>query len=126
MNNSVSLSRMAASAVVGLSAAMVTFVAGIPSSDAGGACYSFVRSDAQRVIVRRESHGNPHAQNPRSSAFGCGQLLTATRVVHGRRLGIDPNTRHPAEQMRLMSSYIDDRYGSDWAALAHKNRTGWY
>lgn len=93
---------------------------------AGATCYAHVRSDAQRRLVQRESDGNPHARNPRSTAFGCGQLLRATRHHFGRRLGIHPDTTDPGQQMRLMGAYIDDRYGSDDAALGHSMRRGWY
>ena len=76
--------------------------------------------------MRRESGGNPHADNATSTAFGCGQLLRMQRSHWGRRLGIHPDTTSAREQMRMMSAYSDDRYGSDEAALAHHRRVGWY
>ncbi len=95
-------------------------------AEAGGACFAYVRSDAQRRLVQRESGGNPAAANPTSTARGCGQLLRATRRHFGRRLGINPDTTSAAEQMRMMHAYVDDRYGSDERALAHSLDRGWY
>lgn len=93
---------------------------------ASGACFAHVRSDAQRRLVQRESGGNPHADNPKSSAFGCLQLIRAQRAKYGRRIGVHPDTTDAAAQMRMGSLYIDHRYGSDAAALAFHDRRGWY
>lgn len=89
-------------------------------------CYEHVRSEAQFVLVSRESRGNPKADNPRSSAFGCGQLIAKQRRHYGRILRINPNTTDPAEAIALMTAYITDRYGTDEKALTHHNRKGWY
>lgn len=97
-----------------------------PAHAAERPCYRHVRSAAQRELVRRESSGSPHARNRRSTAFGCLQLLRATRNAMGRRLGINPDTTSAAQQMRMGSLYIDLRYGTDHAALAHHDARGWY
>lgn len=97
-----------------------------PARAETGDCYAHVRSDAQFRLVARESRGNPLARNRHSTAFGCGQLLRATRRHFAERLGVHPDTTRPGEQMRLMGAYTDARYGSDERALAHSLRTGWY
>ena len=113
-------------AVVLLLAATVATPAGAYSGARAGSCYTYARSAAVAAILARESHGSPSADNPRSSAFGCGQLLYGMRLKYGRALGINPNTRDPAKQMRIMHAYIDDRYGSDARALAFWRRHHWY
>lgn len=61
-----------------------------------------------------ESHWNPKARNPHSTAAGIPQLL-----------GLD--TRLPAAtQMRLGMKYVTHRYGTPCNALTHHNRFGWY
>lgn len=110
-----------------LALATILVAAGTPGATAsGGACFRHVRSDAQRELVRRESGGDPLADNPDSTAYGCGQLLRATRRQFGRMLGIHPDTASAAQQMRMMSAYTDHRYGSDDAALDHHRRRRWY
>lgn len=110
-----------------IAAVLTVLAATTPPADADTtSCYPHVRSAAQRRLVQRESRGNPHAKNPHSTAFGCGQLLARTRTHFGRRLGIHPNTRDPAKQMRMMSAYIDTRWRTDHAALAHSLTHGWY
>lgn len=83
-------------------------------------------NSAETRLVRRESGGRTSAKNPRSSAFGIGQLTTANRVQHGRRCRVHPNTRSRAGQLCMMRSYIRSRYGSADRALAHHLRRGWY
>lgn len=95
-------------------------------ADASGACYRYVRSDAQRRLVHRESRGDPRAQNEKSSAFGCLQLIRANRVTFAKRLGVNPDTTDPRAQMRMGSMYIDQRFGSDDRALAFHLQNGWF
>lgn len=54
------------------------------SSSSGGSNYSYVgegdcyANDIPDYIISRESGGNPNAQNPSSSAWGCAQWLEST------------------------------------------------
>lgn len=89
-------------------------------------CYNFARSTAQAKIVYKESRGDPTAKNPRSSAFGCGQLLYSTRIRYAKYCNYDPHTLDIEDQMCMMSAYIDDRYGSDERALNWHRRYNWY
>lgn len=89
-------------------------------------CYQHVRSDAQRTLVTRESRGIPTARNRHSSARGCGQLLAVQRRHYNPPCGAGPNSLDPAVQVCAMGKYVDDRYGSDDAALAHSDKYGWY
>lgn len=77
-------------------------------------------------IIQHESSGNVNADNPRSTAFGLGQLLYANRVKYGRTLGVDPNTRDYNSQLAMMRLYIKDRYGTAQAAMEFWQRNGWY
>lgn len=77
-------------------------------------------------IIQHESSGNVAADNPRSTAFGLGQLLYANRVKYGRVLGVDPNTRDYNAQLAMMRLYIKDRYGTAQAAMEFWQRNGWY
>ena len=58
-------------------------------------------------IGESESHWNPKAKNPRSTAFGIGQLLTET-------------SHDPATQVRNFIHYLEYRYPSKNPAC-----TGW-
>lgn len=65
-------------------------------------------------LFTRESHWNPKARNPHSTAAGIPQLL-----------GLD--TRLPATtQMRIGLKYVVHRYGTPCHALAFHTRHGWY
>lgn len=77
-------------------------------------------------LIDKESDGRPTAQNPTSTAFGIGQLLVANRREYGRRLGINPNTTNPQEQLAMMNAYIADRYGTTQAARRFHEEKGWY
>lgn len=102
-------------------------LAGSPiRANAAGKCYNYSRSAEQTALLKRESRGIHTADNPESSAYGCGQLLTATRIKYSRRCGTDANTNNVADQMCMMSAYIDDRYGSDERALNFWKRNKWY
>lgn len=84
-------------------------------------------SSALDWLIAKESSGRTTAKNPTSSAFGLGQLLTANRVAYAKKLGIsNPNTTDYNEQLRMMKSYIQDRYGSAEAAQAFHKKKGWY
>lgn len=97
-----------------------------PTANAGGKCYAYARSAAQAALLDRESDGYHTADNPNSSAYGCGQLLYPTRRMYAKVCDTTPNTNNVADQMCMMSAYIDDRYGSDERALAFWKRNKWY
>ena len=76
-----------------------------------------------RWIMMRESGGNPHAQNPRSTAFGAFQMLRATRRQY---MGADWQSHDLNKQYAGASRYVRDRYGS-WAnARSFWQRNHWY
>ena len=61
----------------------------------------------------RESHWNPKADNPKSSAYGIPQLLRM-------------RTTNPYRQIELGVKYITKRYGNSCVALARHKRVGHY
>ncbi len=70
-------------------------------------------------IIERESGWNPNAVNPTSGAYGIPQILPKAH----------PNVQlqgDPVGQIRWLLDYIAGRYGDPLAALAFKNREGWY
>ena len=79
--------------------------------------HMMVGSDKQyRCLVElwdRESHWNPKADNPKSSAFGIPQLLRM-------------RTTNPYRQIELGIKYITKRYGNSCVALARHKRVGHY
>ena len=92
-----------------------------------GACYRFVRSAEQRQLLEHENRpGDPLAKNPRSSAFGCLQLIRSDRRIYATKLGLNPDTTSAAEQMRMATVRIDHRYGTDAKALAFFRAHGWH
>lgn len=66
------------------------------------------------AIINAESHFNPKADNPTSSAYGVFQQL---RLTPGTSL---------ADQTRLGLKYVAHRYGSPCAALRFRVANGWY
>jgi septal ring factor EnvC (AmiA/AmiB activator) len=89
----------------------------------GGKCDLSGTSDAEYFIIMRESGGDPTADNPRSTAFGLGQLL-----IDGRRhyLGANADTTDCALQLQAFRGYVRDRYGSAENARAFWVSHGWY
>ena len=79
--------------------------------------HMMVGSDKQyRCLVElwdRESHWNPKADNPKSTAYGIPQLLRMTST-------------NPYRQIELGIKYITKRYGNSCVALARHNRVGHY
>lgn len=107
--------------------AMAVFSLAVPNkATAAGKCYNYSRSEAQSALLDRESDGYHTADNPTSTAYGCGQLLIGARRLYAKRCGTTANTNNVADQMCMMSAYIDDRYGSDERALAFWKRNKWY
>jgi peptidoglycan hydrolase CwlO-like protein len=80
-------------------------------------------SDAEYWIIMRESGGDPTADNPRSTAFGLGQLLLDLRQ---RLLGADYDTIDCAKQLYAFRSYVKERYGTAENAKAFWEAHGWY
>jgi len=64
-------------------------------------------------IFNKESHLNPKAQNPNSSAKGVGQLLESTY----RNIGLK-HSADPLAQVVASIAYISRHYGSDGACAA--------
>ncbi len=75
-----------------------------------------------RELWRRESNWRWNADNPTSSAYGIPQALPGSKM---RAAGADWRT-NPRTQIRWGLRYIDARYGTACAALAHHDRKGWY
>ena len=89
----------------------------------GGKCDLSGTSDAEYFIIMKESGGDPTADNPRSTAFGLGQLL-----LDGRRhyLGADADTTDCGLQLQAFRGYVSDRYGTAENARAFWISHGWY
>jgi septal ring factor EnvC (AmiA/AmiB activator) len=89
----------------------------------GGKCDLSGTSDAEYFIIMRESGGDPTADNPRSTAFGLGQLL-----IDGRRhyLGANADTVDCGLQLQAFRGYVRDRYGTAENARAFWVSNGWY
>jgi hypothetical protein len=64
-------------------------------------------------IFDKESHINPKAKNPKSSARGVGQLLESTYQTIGLKHSADP-----LAQVIASIAYISRHYGSDGACAA--------
>ena len=64
-------------------------------------------------IFNKESHINPNAKNPKSSAKGIGQLLDSTYQNIGLKHSADP-----IAQVVASIAYISRHYGSDGACDA--------
>jgi septal ring factor EnvC (AmiA/AmiB activator) len=89
----------------------------------GGKCDLSGTSDAEYFIIMKESGGDPTADNPRSTAFGLGQLL-----LDGRRhyLGDNYDTIDCGLQLQAFRGYVRDRYGTAENARAFWVSHGWY
>jgi septal ring factor EnvC (AmiA/AmiB activator) len=89
----------------------------------GGVCDLSGTSDAEYFIIMKESGGDPTADNPRSTAFGLGQLL-----LDGRRhyLGDNADTIDCGLQLQAFRGYVRDRYGTAENAQAFWLAHGWY
>lgn len=76
-----------------------------------------------RQLITKESHWNPKAQNPHSTAAGVGQLLDATY----RNLGMK-HSKEAVPQMVAALAYIGRKYGSGGpcAAWQHWKVKKWY
>lgn len=73
-------------------------------------------------LLERESKCDPTARNPYSSAGGIPQALPWTKM--GCELSYSDSAA--ICQLRWFKSYVDNRYGSYEAALAHSYAHNWY
>lgn len=74
-------------------------------------------------IVSRESGWNPKAKNPRSSAAGLPQFITANQ----RHYGVYPITsKSVSEQLSAMHKYVHDRHGGWSGAVSYWKRNNHY
>lgn len=65
-------------------------------------------------LWNKESHWNPRADNPKSTAYGIAQVLGTKR-----------NTPAPQQVARGLA-YINHRYKTPSIAWAHHRKHGWY
>lgn len=77
--------------------------------------------EAAYTLIARESHCNPKAQNPYSTAYGIGQFLDSTWKLVGCE-----KTSNPVKQLKCMNKYVEVIYGSWQNALSHSTQKGWY
>lgn len=94
--------------------------------DYPGPCIELTASPAEKQIIWAESRGWPTADNPKSTAFGCGQLLFKQRRAYARVCDVHHETLDPEEQMCLFRAYVDERYGTPERAWSFWKRRGWY
>jgi hypothetical protein len=80
-------------------------------------------SPAARSIIMAESGGDPTAKNPRSTAFGLGQLLIANRRHY---MGANAGSTSCSAQLGAFNGYVSDRYGTAERALSFRKKHGWY
>jgi hypothetical protein len=73
-------------------------------------------------LAVRESGWSTTATNPSSGAYGVAQSLPASKYASA---GADWKTNGKT-QVNWMISYMNERYGSPCAALAHSHAVGWY
>lgn len=94
----------------------------------GGSGWQSSLTPAERTLLQHESGLNPLAKNPTSSAFGIWQGLTSTRNAYGAKVGVNPNTTNPVEQLAMFRRYIQDRYGNADKAWQfwQSNNPHWY
>lgn len=72
-------------------------------------------------LITRESHWNPTAKNPKSSAYGLGQFLNGTWD------DVDcVKTDDPYKQIDCTISYIDARYDTPAKALRFQIANNYY
>jgi len=83
-------------------------------------------SSSEKWIIGKESSGRTNAKNPRSSAFGLGQLILANRKKYAAKLGVSPNTTDYEAQKAMFRMYVKERYGTADNARAFWQKHGWY
>lgn len=83
-------------------------------------------SPAEKIIIFKESSYRTTAKNPKSTAFGLGQLLKVNRIAYAGELGFNPDTTDEHEQILMFKAYVKKRYGTANKALEFHNLNGWY
>ena len=84
--------------------------------------WEFTQYSCLVKLWERESNWRLSATNKSSGAYGIPQSLPATKMASA---GSDWRT-NPETQIRWGVGYIDSRYGSPCAALAHSDEHNWY
>ena len=77
-------------------------------------------NNAAIKLLERESHCNPVARNPTSSAGGIPQALPWTKM------GCPLSNEGAPCQLKWFSKYVISRYGSYESALSHSYANSWY
>jgi hypothetical protein len=75
-------------------------------------------------LIGRESSWNAGAANPKSTARGYGQFLSATRKEYEKKMKMSYSV--PVNQIAMTYQYAIDRYGSVEKALKHWDKHNWY
>lgn len=75
-------------------------------------------------LIGRESSWNAGADNKKSTAWGYGQFLSATRKQYEKKMKMSYS--NPVNQIIMTRQYAIDRYGSVEKALKHWDKHKWY
>ena len=100
-----------------------------PTPPAGGSAEPSVNGALdpdEAWIIKRESGGRPSAKNPKSSAFGLGQLIRSNREFYAKKYGWSPDTTDYNQQLQLFRDYVQNRYGSAADARRFWEKNGYY
>lgn len=73
-------------------------------------------------VISLESGGRLDAQNPHSDAYGIAQFINGA----GEYANYGGSSTTVIGQLTSMANYIEERYGTPEAALAHENSYHWY
>lgn len=87
-----------------------------------GKWHSIRQDSCLNELWTLESHWNPKASNPHSTAFGIPQFLDQTWVDY--HYPVRPKSA--LTQITAGLDYISARYGNPCTALKHEKRKGWY
>lgn len=104
----------------------VTTATNTPSGDWVAQCHAWasiagITLDSSAIkLLERESHCNPLARNPTSSAGGIAQALPWTKM------GCPLSIEGAPCQLKWFQGYVMGRYGSYANALSHSYANGWY
>lgn len=93
-------------------------LAGVTISTTAAEAAPSANARAKRIIMMRESSGNPNAVNRSSGAMGLFQCMPSVHKC--------PPLGNAAAQSAWADKYVKARYGSWVRALAHHNARGWY
>lgn len=93
--------------------------------DTPGPCMD-IATPVEKQIIWVESKGWPTADNPKSTAFGCGQLLVRQRKAYAPLCDTHHATVDPEDQMCMFRMYVEDRYDTPERAWAFWRKRGWY